>query len=410
MPTGVNIVQNGDVWLMCLCSECKMKENFEFWILNSKFVITMAGLYFHIPFCKRICAYCDFFRVARLDLLDRVVEAMRSEMDEQRDFLNDQQIKTIYFGGGTPSLLMPDVHQSLIDHARELWDCSQVGEITIEANPDDITREWVDALRRTDINRVSLGVQSFDDRELKFMNRRHTADEAAQAVRRLQDAGIANITIDLIFGVDGFGDDVLEKNIDAALQLGVQHISAYHLTIEPDTAFGRRLSRGEMREIDESQSECEFSLLHNRLTAAGYEHYEVSNYALAGYRAQHNSSYWRGVEYLGIGAGAHSFNGVQRHYVEQDIEEYITRREYVEEQLTKQDFLNEYLMTSLRCCEGIDLEYIVNRFGAQQAERIRHELRSWCDAGSVVIQDGRAAIPADKFLISDAVIESLFEV
>ena len=387
-----------------------MKENFEFWILNSKFVLVMAGLYFHIPFCKRICAYCDFFRVARLDLLDRVVEAMRCEMDEQRDFLNDQQIKTIYFGGGTPSLLMPDVHQSLIDHARELWDCSQVGEVTIEANPDDITRQWVDALRRTDINRVSLGVQSFDDRELKFMNRRHTADEAAQAVRRLQDAGISNITIDLIFGVDGFGEDVLRKNIDAALQLGVQHISAYHLTIEPNTAFGRRLLRGEMREIDEAQSEREFSLLHNRLTSAGYEHYEVSNYALAGYRAQHNSSYWRGVEYLGIGAGAHSFNGVQRHYVEQDIEEYINRREYVEEQLSEQDHLNEYLMTSLRCCEGIDLEYIARRFGAKQADRIAQELRGWCDAGSVVMQDGRAAIPADKFLISDAVIESLFDV
>ena len=211
----------------------------------------MAGVYFHIPFCKRICAYCDFFRVARLDLLAPTLEAMHRELDERRNFLSDKQIKTIYFGGGTPSLVAPKELQRLIDHTAELFDCSQVEEITVEGNPDDITAEWVAELRRTQINRVSLGVQSFDERELKAMNRRHSAQEAADAVKRLQDAGLTNLTIDLIFGVDGYGEDVLARSIDSALSLGVQHISAYHLTIEPNTAFGRRLARGEMREIDE---------------------------------------------------------------------------------------------------------------------------------------------------------------
>lgn len=370
----------------------------------------MAGLYFHIPFCKRICSYCDFFRVARLGLLEGAVEAMYKELEEQRNFLNDKQIGTIYFGGGTPSLLNPDKLQQLISHAAKLWDCEQLGEITVEANPDDVTAEYVAALRRTAINRVSLGVQSFDDAELKMMNRRHSAQEAVDVVKRLQDAGLENITIDLIFGVDGFGEDVLARNIDKALSLGVKHISAYHLTIEPDTAFGRRLARGEMREVEEEQSEREFAMLHERLTAAGYEHYEVSNYALLGYRAQHNASYWHGVEYLGIGAGAHSFNGLERHYIEQSVEEYISAREYVVEHLTERDRLNEYLMTSLRCVEGVDYRVLCERFGSARAEKVWKILERWSESRDVVFSGDRAAIPAEKFLISDAVIESLFEV
>lgn len=370
----------------------------------------MAGLYFHIPFCKRICSYCDFFRVARLDLLSDCLLAMHSELDEQRNFLYDKKIDTIYFGGGTPSLVAPNQLQMLIDHAAQIFDCGSVGEVTIEANPDDINDGWIEQLRTTAINRVSLGVQSFDDAELRFMNRRHTGREAEAAVMRLQDAGIENITIDLIFGVDGFGEEVLSQNIERALSLGVQHISAYHLTIEPNTAFGRRLARGEMCEISESQSEIEYAMLHQRLTAAGFEHYEVSNYALEGYRAKHNSSYWQGVEYLGIGAGAHSFNGVERHYSEQSIEEYIGGREYIVEQLTPRDHYNEYVMTALRCKEGIDCRKVVDNFGEKVLRRVKECVAPWIDSGDVVVADGSIKIPSARFMISDAVIESLFEV
>lgn len=370
----------------------------------------MAGLYFHIPFCRRICAYCDFFRSAELKWLPVAVQAMHAEMDEERYFLSDSNIRTIYFGGGTPSLVEPSQVQSLIDHATRLWDCSQVGEITLEANPDDITKEYVAALRSTDVNRVSLGVQSFDDEELRFMNRRHSAAEAADAVRRLQDAGIENITIDLIFGVDGFGEDVLEGSLAEALALDVQHVSAYHLTIEQNTAFHRRLECGQMRIVDEEQSEREYALVHRRLTEAGYEHYEVSNYAREGYRAQHNSSYWRGAEYLGIGTGAHSFNGKVRRWSQQPVAEYIAERRYEEELLSEQDHRNEWVMTALRCAEGIDLEAFGNRFGAVAKKQIMRAAEPWIVQGDVVVSERRMRVPAERFLISDAVIESLFEV
>lgn len=370
----------------------------------------MAGLYFHIPFCRRICAYCDFFRVADLSGLPLALQTMHAEMDELRDFLHEQTIRTIYFGGGTPSLVEPQHVQSLIDHAARLWDCSGVGEITLEANPDDITPEYVRALRSTAINRVSLGVQSFDDEELRLMNRRHTAAGAVEAVRRLQDAGIDNITIDLIFGVDGFGDRVLERSLEQALALDVQHVSAYHLTIEPGTAFHRRQQRGQMRVVEEERSEQEYALIHRRLTEAGYEHYEVSNYALPGYRAQHNASYWHGAEYLGIGTGAHSFNGRVRRWSQQTVAEYARERRYEVEHLSEQDRRNEYVMTALRCAEGIDLEAFESRFGGEAQGRILSAARPWIAQGDVVVSEHRMRIPVERFLISDAVIESLFEV
>ena len=342
--------------------------------------------------------------------MPNVLQAMREELREQRDFLSDKRISTIYFGGGTPSLYSPLELQGLINEASQLFDCSTLDEVTLEANPDDVNDEWMAKLCDTQFNRVSLGVQSFDDRELKFMNRRHSAKEAILAVERLQRAGINNITIDLIFGVDGFDEKVLESNINHALSLGVQHISAYHLTIEPATAFGRRKSRGEMREVAEEQSEKEFRMLHDRLTEAGYEHYEVSNYALPDCRAKHNSSYWRGVQYLGIGAGAHSFNGVERHYSEQGVREYIEQREYTREQLTDTDKFNEYIMTSLRCTEGISLRTISERFGEAYMTRVADLSQTWVASGDLLREGDVLRIPSERFLISDAVIESLFEV
>lgn len=370
----------------------------------------MAGLYFHIPFCRRICAYCDFFRSANLRHMDKAIEAMHAEMEEQGDFLSDRDIRTIYFGGGTPSLIAPSKVQSLIDHASTLWDCSAVEEITLEANPDDITPEYVAALRSTAVNRISLGVQSFNDEELRMMNRRHSAAGAIEAVKRLQDAGIENITIDLIFGVDGFGEQVLEQSIEQTLSLDVQHISAYHLTIEPNTTFGRRLLRGEMREVAESISEEEYRLIDSVLTSADYEHYEVSNYARKGFRSRHNSSYWHGAQYLGIGAGAHSFNGNVRRWSQQTVGEYCVGREYEVDVLTERDHFNEYVMTNLRCTEGVDLEYLRGRFGVAHCDDVMATAQRWIASGDVVAENGRLRIPSEHFLISDAIIESLFEV
>lgn len=369
----------------------------------------MAGLYFHIPFCRRICAYCDFFRSAELRYMPQVVEAMHHELREERGFISDKSLRTIYFGGGTPSLLHPSELQRFVADAEHLFDCGGVEEITAEANPDDITAQYVAALRLTDVNRVSLGVQSFDDEELRFMNRRHNAMQASDAVKRLQDSGIENITIDLIFGVDGFGEEVLLRSLETAVGLGVKHISAYHLTIEPSTTFHRRLLRGDMREVEEERSLAEYGLIDRELSSAGFEHYEVSNYAREGFRSRHNSSYWQGVQYLGIGAGAHSFNGQERRWCGQPLQEYIASRKYEGEKLSPKDCLNEYVMTSLRRIEGIDLQIVESRFGRECRERLAAASQSWIEQGTLCLDGDSLHIPPSEFMLSDAVIESLFE-
>ena len=370
----------------------------------------MSGLYLHIPFCKKICAYCDFFRVADLRSLEPTLQAMHSEMEAERDFLSDSKLRTIYFGGGTPSLVSPVHISSFIEQADRLWGCDDVEELTLEANPDDITKEYVAELRKTAINRISLGVQSFDDKELYFMNRRHSAAEAVSAVKRLQDSGLENITIDLIFGVDGFGEQVLTRSVEQAIALGVQHISAYHLTIEPRTLFYKRLQCGQMREVAEEVSQQEFMLVHDMLSDAGFEHYEVSNYAKKGYRARHNSSYWHGAQYLGIGPGAHSYNGEVRRWSEQSVNKYCVKREYESEKLSEIDHRNEYIMTSLRCTDGVDTEYFKTRFGAESLHQVMSVAQRWLESGDLCLEQGWLKIPARRFLISDAIIESLFEV
>lgn len=369
----------------------------------------MAGLYFHIPFCKTICAYCDFFRTGDLRAMDGTLRAMAAELERERDFISDREIRTIYFGGGTPSLAAPAALQRLIDRAGGVFDCGGVEEITVEANPDDVTAEYVAALRRTDVNRVSLGVQSFDDAELRFMNRRHTAAEAVTAVKRLQDAGFGNITVDIIFGVAGFGVEVLGRTLERTVSLGVQHVSAYHLTFEPSTVFGRRLARGEMREVEEPVSEAEYAMVERALAAAGFEHYEVSNYAREGFRARHNASYWHGAQYLGIGPGAHSFNGDVRRWSAQRPAEYIASPRYESERLSEIDRFNEYVMTRLRCVEGIDTEHLRRRFGGERFERVMRDSEQWIASGGLRYANGRLSIPTECMLVSDAVIESLFE-
>lgn len=369
----------------------------------------MSGLYFHIPFCKRICAYCDFARTADLRRMPEVVEAMHRELDARRGYLHDRRIRTLYFGGGTPSLLSPAEFDRFAEHAARLFDLSEVGECTAEANPDDLTAQYVGGLRRSVVNRLSIGIQSFDDAALRFMNRRHTAAEAADAVRRAQDAGFDNITVDLIFGIDGFGGEVLERNIDAVLSLDVQHVSAYHLTVESGTAFGRLAACGKLRTVDEQTSEREFLVLHEAFTAAGFEHYEVSNYARPGFRARHNSSYWSGDEYLGIGAGAHSFDGLSRRWAAPTVGDYLADRGAGEEVLSTTDRRNEMIMTALRTADGLRTERFAEAFGPEAEERLRRAVQPWIDAGTVVEECGALRIPPERFLVSDSVIGSLFE-
>mgnify|MGYP000078443730 CR=1 FL=1 len=369
----------------------------------------MAGLYFHIPFCKRICAYCDFYKSARLEQMDGVTAAMHRELDERQDYLRGEAVTTRYFGGGTPSLYAPAALKGLLDHAALLFDCSGTTETTLEANPDDLTENYLDGLREAGIDRLSIGIQSFDDGCLKLMNRRHTADAARKAVRQAQEAGFGNVTVDLIFGVPGFGAATLARNLRETVALGVQHVSAYHLTVEPQTAFGRRMAQGRFSPVTEETSEEEFLTVHRTLRDAGFEHYEVSNYALPGRRAIHNSAYWSGDPYLGIGPAAHSFDGECRRWAVADIGRYLAGGDrYESERLTERDRYNETVMTALRTAEGLDTKAIGRRFGPARLETLLDAARPWLDAGDATLRDGQLAIPAERFLLSDAVIAALF--
>lgn len=368
----------------------------------------MAGLYFHIPFCKRICAYCDFYKSADLRAMKDVVGAMHDELRREAEFLPAKRLRTIYFGGGTPSLLPPEQLEEFIAHAAERFDCTTLEECTVEANPDDLTPDYLARLARTRVDRLSIGVQSFDDGELRLMNRRHTADAARNAVRRAQEAGFTNITVDLIFGVPGFGIETLRRNLRETVALGVQHVSAYHLTIEPGTAFGRRMAQGRFVPVAEETSEEEFLTVHRTLTDAGFEHYEVSNFAQPGRRALHNSAYWSGEPYLGIGPAAHSFDGECRRWAVSDIGRYLAGGGYESERLTERDHYNETVMTALRTAEGVDTKEIGRRFGRTRLDTLLDAARPWLDAGDATLRDGRLAIPAERFLLSDAVIAALF--
>lgn len=369
----------------------------------------MAGIYIHIPFCKRKCHYCDFYSCTALERRGELLAALKRELTAQRDYLGDEPLHTIYFGGGTPSVYAPADIQSLIDHIGSLWDCSQVGEVTMEANPDDLTAEYLGALAATDVNRLSIGIQSFADRDLRLMNRRHTAASAIEAVRNAQQAGFDNITIDLIYGIPGMSDEEWQANIRQALALGVQHISAYHLTIEEGTEFGRRKARGELSPIGEESSERQYATLHTMLTEAGFEHYEISNFALPDRRAAHNSSYWTGSKYLGIGPSAHSYDGVSRRWVAASLDDYIAGGElYETESLTPRDRYNEHIMTSLRRAEGVDLAILRAEFGERAADEFASAAEKFVCNGSLKLAEGRYFIPAEYFLVSDAIISELF--
>lgn len=377
----------------------------------------MSAIYFHVPFCKRICGYCDFFKSVNLKNMEATLDEMSCELDGSQHFFDCQHvdgksplIETIYFGGGTPSIVEASRIDGYIKQVRSLFHVSDDCEITLEANPDDLSREYLEKLYNAGVNRLSIGIQSFNDEELCFMNRRHTSLQAVETVKTAQEVGFNNITIDLIFGVDGFDENVLNHTIDVALSLNIQHISAYHLTIEPGTLFGSRLARGEMSVVDESVSEKEYALLEKRLCDAGFEHYEVSNYALKGHRSRHNSSYWRGVAYLGIGAGAHSFDGVRRRVTAGSIKKYLAGGDdrYEIENLTEVDRYNEMVMTSLRCVEGVNLNLLRNLFPDSYYDFLMTSASKWIETGVLVERDGWLSIPSERFLLSDAVIESLF--
>ena len=349
----------------------------------------MAGIYIHIPFCRSRCIYCGFYSTTALDLRQRYVDALCREMEirgtrkEEGGKRNDEEIETIYLGGGTPSQLTPSQLRQLFIYINKVYPLTSEREITIEVNPDDVTVEFAALLQQLPVNRVSMGIQTFDDQRLRFLHRRHTSRQAIEAVSILRAAGINNLSIDLMYGFPGETLSDWQSDIDSALALNVEHISAYCLMIEEGTPLHRMLKqhngdcplceqRSELQRdcpqcVDEETERQMYYTLIDRLTAAGYEHYEISNFARPGFRSRHNSSYWNGTPYIGLGAAAHSYDIHSRSWNIADINAYIEgiergERLFEEELIDDDTRYNDAITVGLRTCEGIDLNTLPKKY------------------------------------------------
>ena len=369
----------------------------------------MAGLYIHIPFCTQKCIYCDFLSGTNLSLREQFINALIAEMDHYLDFFNEDKIRTIYFGGGTPSLLSVDELQQIYDAIVQRWDISAVEEFTIECNPDDLTEEYLLQLRSLPINRLSIGVQSFCDDELQWLNRRHTALEAIKAVERAKYVGFENITIDLMFALPVQTLKSLNYSIDKALELDVQHISAYSLMFEPDSKITKLMELDRLQPLDEDVSADMFDLLSKRLTEAGYEQYEISNYAKVGFESRHNSGYWHGMRYLGLGPSAHSFDGEKRWYNIAHTIKYNAQLGHmydsrIVEILTDDELFNELVFTALRTKIGVDLLDLRSKFGDKRCDKLLTQAQKYIDNDKMQVSDGRLSLTRSGIYISDSII------
>ena len=322
----------------------------------------MAGIYIHIPFCKSRCVYCDFYSTTSLALGQRYVDALCMEM-ENRCKMDDERCKmveTVYLGGGTPSQLDGTLLRQLFDHLYQTFDISPDAEVTIECNPDDVTEAFAEMLKTLPVNRVSMGAQTFQPERLRFLRRRHTAEQVKEAVDRLRQAGIGNISVDLMYGFPNETMAEWERDIQQAIALDVEHLSAYALQYEEGTPLYKMLERGEVSEIDEELERQMYFRLIDALAEAGFEHYEISNWGKPGRHSRHNSSYWNQTPYIGLGAAAHSFDGRNRQWNVADIRQYMEGIEKGEpcveyEELTPDNHYNEIVMTALRTSEGLNL-------------------------------------------------------
>ena len=375
----------------------------------------MAGLYLHIPFCRRACVYCDFHFVTSLKRKPELIAAMQQELTlRHRQGQMPASLDSLYLGGGTPSVLTEAELAALLDTVHQHGTLAAGAEVTLEANPDDIDAERLRAWQRLGINRLSIGTQSFFADDLRWMNRSHAPEQAIRAVRLAQDLGYRAITIDLIFGLPGSDDARWAHNLDQALALEVPHLSVYALTLEEKTAFAHQVKTGQVALLPEAAYEGQFLAAHERLTAAGYEHYELSNYARPGRRAVHNSSYWQGAPYLGIGPSAHGYDGQQRYWNHAHNHRYLQAiaagqlPEAERETLSQRDRYHEYLMTHLRHSQGIDPAWIEQQFVPDWWQRFALPLAHWQQQGWVQAHQGRLQLTTQGWLISDHLISDLF--
>ena len=373
----------------------------------------MSGIYIHIPFCSKKCFYCDFYTSLSINQKSDYINALIQELKLQQNYLIKTEVKTIYFGGGTPSLLSSQEIQSILDEIYTVFKVPKDAEITLEANPDDLTENYVKKLKSTDINRLSVGLQSFFDDDLSLMNRRHTVKEIYSSIKLLQDIGYNNLSGDLIYGLPNSNIEKWQHNIKEFFKLEINHLSAYHLTYEPNTVFKKYLKTEKIKEITEDNSLQQFEILKKETAKQGFIHYETSNFAKDGFFSKHNTAYWQQKPYLGLGVSAHSYNLKSRQYNVSNLKKYMEQvgegRGFFEiEELTVNDRYNDYLITTLRTMWGTNLNYVQENFGKKYYSFIQKESEGFVEQKLLIKENNILKTTAKGKFVEDMILEKLF--
>lgn len=373
-------------------------------------------IYIHIPFCKQKCSYCNFHFSTSLNFKDEMLRAMKMEIQLRKKELQNRNLNSLYFGGGTPSILSVDEINSLIDEVLRYFSFEKDIEITLEANPDDLDKNFLKQLAGTPVNRLSIGTQSFFEEDLMLMNRAHTASEAEGSIKRAQDFGFENLSIDLIYGSPTSNLEIWKENLNKTIALEVPHISSYALTVEPKTALESWISKGMVKSPGEEEQNNEFYYLSGFLKDNGFEHYEVSNFAKPGFHSRHNSAYWKYQEYLGIGPSAHSYNGFNvrswnvannQQYMKKLNEKMLAKQEEI---LSKEDRFNEMIMIGLRTIWGVDLKSLGDKFNDGFLKYLQGGAKEKIEEGILIIEDGHLKIPEKHWFMADGIASDLFMV
>ena len=372
----------------------------------------MAGIYLHIPFCKQACNYCDFHFSTSLKTYEGVIAGILKEISIRKSELKSEVINTIYFGGGTPSQLLDTDLSEILNKIREGFNLTDHPEISLETNPDDINKNRLNNWKEMGINRLSIGIQSFFDSDLEWMNRGHNAEQAMQCIKWAKEVGFNNLTADLIYGLPG---NNWKKNIDIMMDLDIPHISSYALMVEDKTVLQNQVQKGKVVLPVDQKVEHEYHILCDSLKANGYDHYEISNFAKPGFNSRHNSAYWSGELYLGIGPAAHSFDGSNRRWNVSNNSKYIRSLDrsepyWEEETLTNEERFNEYVMTGLRTAKGISVEHIEKLYGEKFVDRLWRNSQSFLECGKLNMVNDQIIIPEDEWFRADTIISDLFVV
>lgn len=388
---------------------CELMQQRNYFYTDS----VMAGIYIHIPYCRKACHYCNFHFSTTLHSKNEFLQCLLQEIAEQKNYLKGQQIDTIYFGGGTPSVLTEIELSQILNQIRTHFSLGDKIEYTLEANPDDLSKEYLRMLARQGINRLSIGVQSFFDEDLTFMNRSHSADQAKNVIEAAQQEGIKNLSVDLIFGFSLLSDEKLMYNLHQVIDRQVPHVSCYAMTVEPRTALAHMIQSKKVEDVNPEQSARQFELVSDTLQKAGYEHYEISNYGKPGLHALHNSNYWKGVSYLGLGPSAHSFNGLSRRWNVSNNQQYISRIHmneiaYEEETLTRIQQVNELIMISLRMQSGIEVKKLKDLMTPEEWLQFEHHSDEFILQNKLIRDKNYLRLSSNGRLFADFIASELF--